>query len=76
MPQTATRAIASRKTKTIGLKTEIPEQRNIRPHGCPFDHTPNAETIKSFEEGAAMRAGLIPDRLYDSVEEFLADLYA
>jgi hypothetical protein len=48
----------------------------MRLHGCPFDQTPNAETIASFEEGAALRAGLIPDHLYDSVEEFLADLYA
>ena len=36
----------------------------------------NAETIAAIEEGRAMMRGEIPSKLYDSLEEMLADLDA
>jgi hypothetical protein len=36
----------------------------------------NAETVAAIEEGRAMMRGEIPSKLYDSLEEMLADLDA
>jgi hypothetical protein len=47
---------------------------------CPIcaahDYMPNAETIAAIEEGRAMMRGEIPSKLYNSLEEMLADLDA
>ena len=72
MPQTATVPV---RDYTPRAKPETALDRNMRLYDCPFDHTPNAETIKAFEEGDAIRAGGKYKR-YNSVEEFLADLDA
>jgi hypothetical protein len=65
MPQTATRPVTHQTLKTMP-KTETPAERNMRLHGCPLDHTPNAETIKAFNEPA-----IGP---FDTLEEFFAAL--
>ena len=45
---------------------------------CPIcaahNYMPNAETIAAIEEGRAMMRGEIPSKLYNSLEEMLADL--
>ena len=66
MPQTATRPITHQMLKSV-LKTETPAERNTRLYDCPLDHTPNAETIKAFNE---------PVIRFNSLEEFFTDLYA
>ena len=47
---------------------------------CPIcaahNYMPNAETIAAIEEGRAMMRGEIPSKLYNSLEEMLADLDA
>jgi hypothetical protein len=41
---------------------------------CPFDHTPNAETIAAIQEAHDMRDGKIPEIRFNSFEEFIKDL--
>ena len=67
MPQTATRPVTGHTAVRTSFKAETPAERNIRLYGCPLDHTPNAETIKAFNE---------PVIAFDTLEEFFADLYS
>jgi hypothetical protein len=71
--------------KTILTFTPASEKGDLRPaptapdgNGivgeCPLDHTPNAETIATFEEVEAMKRGEIPMQRFNSLEELLADL--
>jgi hypothetical protein len=41
---------------------------------CPFDHTPNAETIAAIQEAHDMRDGKIPEIRFNSFEDFIKDL--
>jgi hypothetical protein len=54
------------------------ERRPILPpeflEACPYDHTPNAETIAAIQQAHDMRDGKIPEIRFDSFEDFIKDL--
>jgi hypothetical protein len=66
--------------------TLTPEQRSDQAGECPIcaahrdpvtgEERFNAKTVAAIEEGRAMMRGEIPSKLYDSLEEMLADLDA